>query len=145
MTHSILKQPSNNDLFVGKTLSLSKQITEDDNVSFGKMSGDFNPLHFSEELAGKTRFKSRIIHGMHTASLFSGILAQLAPWCVYLEQLIRFTAPVRIGDTITVTSTIDGIDEKGTLTVLLTCQNQKGEVVLLGIAKMKKLKEMYAD
>lgn len=145
MSHSILKQPSNEDIVLGKTFSLSKQMTEEDLVSFGKLSKDFNPLHFSEELAQKTRFCGRIVHGMLTSSLFSGVLARLTPWCALIEQLIQYTAPVHIGDTITATGIIDKLEENDIISVLLICKNQNNQNVSLGIAKMKKLKEMYKN
>ncbi len=145
MSHSILRQLGSGDLAPGKTLALSKTITEDDLVAFAKVSLDANPLHFSEELAQKTRFGGRIVHGMLTASLFSGILCKLAPWCVYLKQGVEFLKPVRIGDTITVTGRIESIGNNGLIETKLVGTNQSGETVIIGFAQMKKLKEMYKD
>jgi 3-hydroxybutyryl-CoA dehydratase len=143
MSHDVLKMPRDSDLYVDKSLSLEKSVTEDDIIHFGHLSLDFNPLHFSEQLAQKTRFKGRIVHGMLTASLFSGVLTQLTPWCVYLRQEIDFTAPVRIGDTVKTTGTITAITDKGVVTVALMAINQNGDMVLRGKAEMKKLTEMY--
>ncbi len=135
--------PTAGDLYVGKSLALTKTITDVDTLSFGFLCLDFNPLHFNEALAQQTRFKGRIAHGFHTASLFSGVLAQLCPWCVYLRQEMEFTGPVRAGDRITATGVIEEFDERGVLTVRLQCTNQRDEVVVRGTAILKKLKEVY--
>ncbi|HWK89006.1 MAG TPA: MaoC family dehydratase, partial [Longimicrobium sp.] len=45
----------------------------------------------------------RIAHGMLSASLISTVLAMKlpGPGTIYLSQSLRFTAPVRIGETVT--------------------------------------------
>ena len=136
-------RPTASDLYVGKNLALTKTITDVDTLSFGFLSLDFNALHFNEALAQQTRFQGRIAHGFHTASLFSGVLAQLCPWCVYLRQEMEFTGPVRAGDRITATGVIEELDQRGILTVRLQCTNQRDEVVVLGTAILKKLKEVH--
>ena len=138
-----IRAPKHTDLYVGKTLTHTKTMTEAGTLYFGFLSNDFNPLHFNEALAQKTRFNGRIAHGFHTASLFSGVLAELCPWCVYLQQEMEFTAPVRAGDRITAVGVIEEIDEKGVLTAGLKCTNQRDEVVVRGKAILKKLKEVY--
>ena len=141
---SIIRQhPQDADLFIGKSVSHTKTLTDADTVAFGLLSLDFNPLHFNEALARCTRFQGRIAHGFHTASLFSGVLAELTPWCVYFRQEIDFTAPVRPGDRITARGIIEEIDTKGMVHVSLTCINQKDETVVRGNAVVKKLKEIY--
>lgn len=138
------KRPSGGDIHVGKTVSQSRVMTWAGTLFFGILSGDFNPLHFNELCAEKTRFGGRIVHGFQTASLFSGVLAELCPWCVYLRQDMEFTAPVRHEDEITATGEIVEVDPKGVIAVKLTCTNQRGEVVVRGLAHMKKLKEVYS-
>jgi 3-hydroxybutyryl-CoA dehydratase len=137
------RPPTAGELYVGKTLAHTKTMSDAGTLYFGFLSNDFNPLHFNEALAQRTRFKGRIAHGFHTASLFSGVLAELCPWCVYLRQEMEFTAPVRAGDRITATGVIEELDERGVLTVGLQCTNQRDEVVVRGKAILKKLKEVY--
>jgi len=48
-----------------------KRITEVDVAFFGLVSGDLNPLHFDEELASRTKFGGRVVHGALTTSLVS--------------------------------------------------------------------------
>jgi 3-hydroxybutyryl-CoA dehydratase len=139
----VAREPRHADLYVGKTLARAKTMTDSATLSFGFLSRDFNPLHFNDALARKTRFAGRIAHGFHTASLFSGVLAELCPWCVYLRQEMEFTAPVRPGDRITAVGVIEEIDPKGVVSVGLLCKNQRDEVVVRGKAILKKLKEVY--
>ncbi len=140
---TVTREPRHSDLYVGKTLEQTKTMTDAGTLYFGFLSRDFNPLHFNEALAQKTRFKGRIVHGFHTAAMFSGVLAELCPWCVYLQQEMEFTAPVRSGDRITAVGVIEEIDDKGVLTIGLQSTNQRDEVVVRGKAILKKLKEVY--
>ena len=77
-------------------------MSEDDIKSFADVSGDYNPVHMDEEYASGTFFRSRIAHGMLTASFISTVLGTRlpGPGCIYLSQNLRFLAPVRIGDTV---------------------------------------------
>jgi 3-hydroxybutyryl-CoA dehydratase len=135
--------PSDLDLYVGKSLSKSKSMTDLHTLMFGLVSLDFNPLHFNPEMARRSRFQDRIAHGMHTASLFSGVLSELTPWCAYLHQDLDFLAPVHPDEVVTATGVIEEITDRGVVRVALTCRNQKGETVVRGHAIVKKLKEMY--
>ncbi|MEH7381652.1 MaoC family dehydratase [Bacillus sp. JJ1533] len=125
--------------YVGQTASCSKTITETDINLFAGLSGDFNPIHIEDEYAKKTRYKKRIAHGLLTSSLLSQLLGVHLPGkgSVYMEQTIRFTAPVFIGDTITAMATIQECNrEKNRVKLLTECHNQKGELVLTGTAVM---------
>lgn len=126
-------------LAIGQRASCSKTITETDLVMYAGLSGDFNPIHIDKEYAKQTRFKKRIAHGLLTSSLLSQLLGVHLPGkgSVYMNQSIRFTAPVFIGDTITATGIIKEIDTlKNTVTLLTECHNQDKELVLTGKAKM---------
>jgi phosphate acetyltransferase len=59
------------------------------------------------------------------------------PGTIYLDQVLHFTKPVRVGDTLTVTATVVSKDE-AKKSVELDCQvlNQKGERVLHGTARV---------
>ena len=140
---TVKRRPDDADLFVGKSVSHTKTLTDIHTLFFGLLSLDFNPLHFNEALSRRTRFSGRIAHGFHTASMFSGVLAELTPWCVYLQQHLEFTAPVRPGDMITATGTIEDVDGKGVIRVSLMCTNEHRQVVVRGEAVVKKLKEIY--
>ena len=57
------------------------------------------------------------------------------PGTIYLSQELKFTAPVKFGDTITATAeVIERIEEKNRITLETICLNQRGEVVVKGKA-----------
>lgn len=90
------------DLEVGQTASLAKTFTDADIVMFAGVSGDTNPVHINEEYAKTTMFKGRIAHGMISAALISAVFGTKlpGPGCIYVNQSLKFRAPVRIGDTL---------------------------------------------
>ncbi|MEL6747902.1 MAG: MaoC family dehydratase [Pseudomonadota bacterium] len=90
------------DLAIGMTASRSKVVTEADIEAFAEVSGDFNPVHIDEDYAATTPFKSRIAHGILSASVISAVFGmQLpGPGAIYVMQTLNFKAPVRIGDTV---------------------------------------------
>ena len=100
------------DLTVGMSASYAKTITEADIVIFAGISGDNNPLHLNEEFAKESIFKGRIAHGMLTAVFISTVLGTKlpGPGCVYMNQEVKFRAPVRPGETVTTTVTISEVN-----------------------------------
>ena len=96
------------DIRIGMSAIYSKTITDADILLFSGVSGDTNPLHLDQDFAASTMFKSRIAHGMLSASLISTIFGTKlpGPGCVYLSQNLRFKAPVRSGDTVQAQATV---------------------------------------
>src|SRR5215203_2685018 len=92
------------DLTVGMSEAFSKTVSSSDVVGFAELTGDRNPIHLAQHFAAKTPFKTRIAHGLYTASLISAVLGTRlpGPGAVYISQTLNFRAPVRIGDTVTV-------------------------------------------
>lgn len=124
-------------LAVGQTSSFSKTVTETDVYMFAGVSGDFNPAHVNSEFAAKTPFKQRIAHGMLSASFISTEIGTglPGPGTIYLEQNMKFTNPVYIGDTITANIEVkEIIKEKNRAILTTTCTKQDGTVVLTGEA-----------
>ena len=125
------------ELEVGQTARFSKTITETDIYLFAGVTGDLNPAHVDEAYAKKTFFKTRIAHGMLTASFISTVIGTMlpGPGCVYLSQEVRFLAPVIIGDTVSAVVEITEIrPEKKRIWLKTTCTNQDGTVVVDGQA-----------
>ena len=90
------------DLSVGMSAVYARTVTETDIVLFSGVSGDSNPVHMNELYARGTIFKTRIVHGMLTASFLSTVIGSKlpGPGSIYLSQNLRFRAPVRAGDTV---------------------------------------------
>ncbi|MCG0278274.1 MAG: MaoC family dehydratase [Thermanaeromonas sp.] len=130
------------EIQIGQKASLSKTITETDIYAFAGITGDFNPVHVDAEFAKKTIFKERIAHGLLTAGLISAVLGTKLPGpnSIYLKQELEFTAPVRIGDTITAeVEVLEKKPEKKILRLKTIAVNQKGDTVLRGEALIKKI------
>ncbi|ALC86911.1 MULTISPECIES: MaoC family dehydratase [Bacillaceae] len=132
------------NFFVGQTAAFSRTVTETDIVMFAGLSGDYNPVHVDQEYAVETRFGLRIAHGLLTTSFLSRLLGMELPGkgSVYLEQSLKFLAPVFIGDTITASAEILEIDQdRGILRLETICRKQDNTIVLKGEAKMMMPKE----
>jgi 3-hydroxybutyryl-CoA dehydratase len=130
-----MKNKDFSEISVGVKSVFSKTITESDIFAFTGISGDFNPLHVSEEFS---QFKGRIAHGMLVAGLINYTLTDIAGLGgVHISQSLRFKAPVKIGDTITVESEIITVNmEKQRFNIKSTLTNQEGTVVLTGEAEL---------
>lgn len=125
------------ELQLGMSAEISKTVSESDIYLYAGISGDFNPAHLDEEYARNTFFKTRIAHGMLTASFISAVIGTKlpGPGTIYLGQELRFLAPVKIGDTITARAeVIEMIADKKKVRLKTTCTNQDGTVVLDGVA-----------
>lgn len=122
---------------IGTRASVTRTISDEDIRTFAEITGDTNPLHLDDAYAATTRFGGRIAHGMLTAGLISTIVGTRLPGlgAIYLQQQVRFVAPVRPGDTITATGEVIAVrPEKRILTLRTDCTNQHGELVISGEA-----------
>lgn len=127
------------ELSVGQSASQAKTITEADVVLYAGLTGDFNPVHVNEEEAARSRFGGRIAHGMLTAGLVSAVLGTRlpGPGAIYVRQSLRFTRPVRIGDTVTARVEVTELEPgRRRVTLETRCTNQDGTVVLEGEAEL---------
>jgi len=127
------------DLKLGMTERLKKTVSAADVVGFAQLTGDRNPIHLSEHFAAKTQFGRRIAHGLYTAGLISAVLGTRlpGPGAVYISQTLNFRAPVKIGDTVTVTVRVaELIPEKSRARLQCVCKVGR-EVVLDGEALVK--------
>ena len=125
------------ELRVGQSARFSKTITEADIYLFAGITGDLNPAHVNEEFAKKTFFKTRISHGMLTASFISTIIGTMlpGPGSIYMQQQVRFLAPVKIGETVTaIAEVVEILSDKKRVRLKTTCVNQDGTTVVDGEA-----------
>lgn len=102
------------DLEVGMSDSFAKTISEADVYGFAGISGDTNPVHINEEYAGTTPFGQRIAHGMLSAALISTVAGTKlpGPGAIYVDQQIKFKAPLFIGQTARAEVTVKEINER---------------------------------
>nr|WP_181502669.1 MaoC family dehydratase [Anoxybacillus vitaminiphilus] len=130
------------EIQIGDCRSITKTITNEDIIAFAKLTGDVNPIHLDEEYAQQTRFKERIAHGLLTTSYISTVIGTKLPGkgTIYLSQYVRFKAPVKIGDTLTITAkVIDKQDDKKIVTLETNVINQHHQLVVEGQAVIMKM------
>lgn len=127
---------------VGTKAVYTKTITNEDVLEFAKVTGDINPIHVDDEFAKTTMFKERIAHGLLTAGFISTLIGTKLPGknTLYLSQDVKFKAPVKIGDTLTVVGeVIEKRDDKQILKMTTHIYNQFEKMVLEGTAVVMKM------
>ncbi len=124
------------DLKEGMSASFGKTVTDADIMVFAGVSGDTNPVHLNDDFAKNTMFKGRIAHGIFGASLISAVLGTKlpGPGCIYVNQSLKFKAPVRVGDTLVAQATVKAINREKKLVTLDTICTVAGKPVIEGEA-----------
>jgi len=125
-----------------------RTITETDLMLFSAFTGDWHPLHTDKEYAATTPFGERIAHGMLVLTVGSALCYRLGQHvftprsfiAFYGMEQVRFTNPVRIGDTIHLETEITEIAYKdarrGTYTAKNSIKNQRGEDCCVFVTKV---------
>ena len=124
-------------LAVGQRASRSLTLTANHVKKFAELSGDYNPLHFDESFAAKTKFGRLVVQGGLTTGLLHALVAMdlPGPGTVFLSQNWKFTAPVYIGDTITAEAEVTSVHGSKPVTGLkIQVKRQDGETGLEGEA-----------
>jgi acyl dehydratase len=101
-------------------VSPARTITETDVVLFASLTGDWHPLHTDATYARTTMFGERIAHGMLTMAIGMVLVLRLGQNLYLPKHFIalsgidglRFTAPVRFGDTIHSVNRVAALDVK---------------------------------
>jgi phosphate acetyltransferase len=143
-TTEYLENITHDELTVGRTASLTRTLTKEDILLFATVSGDVNPAHMDEAYANSTMFHGIIGHGMFLGGLISTVLGTImpGPGTIYLGQELKFKAPIRVGDKITVILTVKSRrEDKPIVTFDCQCVNQAGDVTLEGTATVLAPKE----
>ncbi|HYD71179.1 bifunctional enoyl-CoA hydratase/phosphate acetyltransferase [Azospirillum sp.] len=127
------------EIRVGQTASMARQLTLMDVELFAMVSGNINPAHLDAKFAADSRFHKVIGHGMWSGSLISGVLGTHLPGAgtLYVGQDLQFRRPVALGDVVTATVTVTEKRADRNLVVFdCVCVNQDGEVVTTGTAQV---------
>ncbi|MDC8772857.1 bifunctional enoyl-CoA hydratase/phosphate acetyltransferase [Roseateles albus] len=125
------------ELALGQTARLVRTLKHSDIQAFALVSGDVNPAHLDAEYAEGTRFHGVIAHGMWGGALISSVLGNEfpGPGTIYMEQTLRFSRPVHVGDTLTIVLTVlEMFDDSGIVKLGCEANNQKGQTVISGLA-----------
>ena len=127
---------------VGEVIETGGRTIESGDVNlFAGLSGDFNPNHVNQVYAEtKGLFGGRIGHGLLTLAVTSGQMNMTGMFegttlgFLGIDKL-RFTNPVRFGDTVLTSALITGVREsskvgRGVVSMTITTKNQRGETLL---------------
>ena len=127
------------EIKVGDTSVLTRTLRPEDIQLFAIMSGDVNPAHVDPEYARSSLFHEVIAHGMWGGALISTVLGTEfpGPGTIYVSQTLRFSRPVKVGDTITITLTCtQKFDHNKHMIFDCVCTNQDGLKVIRGEAEV---------
>ena len=127
------------EIELGMQKSFKVDISKNMLDVFGRDTGDYNPLHMSEEYASSTSFKKRVCSGMFLASFFSRLVGMYLPGkhALHISQSLNFVNPCFIGETITVEGKV--IDKSPATKIIkleTTITNESGKRIIDGKAQV---------
>jgi len=112
-------------------------LTRDHLVRYAGASGDFNPIHYREDVAQQVGLEGVLVHGMLSMGLaVTPILTWLGESGTVRSYQVRFTKPVYVpadeGATLTSVATVMKPLEaqSGELTLSLSVKTEAGDTVL---------------
>jgi 3-hydroxybutyryl-CoA dehydratase len=123
--------------------AMLKLVRQADINLYARASRDFNPIHIDEEFARKTTAGGTIAHGMLTLAYISQWMTDSfgRDWLAGGKLNVRFKAPARPGDTLTIQGKVRTIqkNDDGPVNIIceVQCTNQKGETVITGEAGVR--------
>ncbi|MBW8763722.1 MAG: MaoC family dehydratase N-terminal domain-containing protein [Microbacterium sp.] len=91
-------------------------LTRESLVRYAGASGDFNPIHYRDDVAAAVGLPGVLAHGMLTMGIASSVVvATLDPSARILDYGVRFTKPVVVdpesGADVHVLATVGAVDE----------------------------------
>jgi len=139
MPAEFIENRTYDEIKVGDSATLTRTLRPEDIQLFAIMSGDVNPAHVDPEYAHSSMFHEVIAHGMWGGALISTVLGTEfpGPGTIYIGQTLRFSRPVKVGDTITVKVTCkQKFDHNKHMIFECLCTNQDGLKVIAGEAEV---------
>ena len=121
---------------IGDSITKTIHVTEKKVEDFARVSGDNNPLHLDDNFASNTRFRKRVVQGMLLAGFLSSVIANdmPGPGTIYLEQNIRFTSPLYIGENLIIKVTCIGFLKPYHAYLSTIGKNENGDCIFQGEA-----------
>jgi len=126
---------SERNVKVGQKATRTLTLTETEVAAYARITGDYNPLHFDEGFARKTKFGRLVVHGGLTAGILNALVAEdlPGPGTVFMSQKLDYRAPVFVGDTITGEVEVVSVHASKPVTELrATVRRSDGTTVLEG-------------
>lgn len=112
---------------------VKKAVNEVQLIRYAGASGDFNPLHTVDAVGKMAGFGGVIAHGMLVMGIVGQAITDWMPNRCLKNFGVRFTAPTKPNEVITVTGKVVEKQEDGRLIVCeVRAANQDGEVKING-------------
>ena len=130
------------ELTEGSVLPGITRVVKQENINlYARASRDFNPIHIDEDFARKTPLGGTVAHGILILAYVSQMMTAAfgQKWLNGGKLNVRFRAPARPGDTITVSGKIRRIEKNeghSLISCEVLCGNQDGESVITGEARV---------
>ncbi len=117
----------------GDTFTLTRTFTEEETLTFGDLTRDFNPVHYDRDWSASKGFDGLICHGLLVGAMICEVGGQLG-WLA-TGMNFRFRKPVYFGDTVTCTFALTRVETSGRAEAEATFVNQRGvEVATAGLS-----------
>lgn len=152
MSSEMLENFTFDEIKVGQSAEITRQLTQQEIHIYAAVSGDVNPAHLDAQYAENTRFNGVVGNSMWAGGLISTVLGTElpGPGTGHLEQDIKFKQPIKPDEVITAKVTVKKkIKKDKTVVFDCICTNEKGESVAEGtvvvLAPIKKIKILRPD
>ena len=130
-----------NEIQVGDSASMQRMLTKQDIDLFGLLSGNMNPIHFSDAYAQMLLERHKLVgHSMWGAALISSLLGNdlPGPGTVYQSQHFDFHNAVELDDTLSLTVTVKSKNaDDGSVVLDCRAVNQYNTPIITGEARVK--------
>ncbi|WP_341941430.1 MaoC/PaaZ C-terminal domain-containing protein [Microbacterium sp. LWH10-1.2] len=123
------------DVIAERTVHLTRESL----VRYAGASGDFNPIHYRDDVAAAVGLPGVLAHGMLTMGVASSVVvAALDPAALILDYGVRFTKPVVVdpqdGADVHVLATVGAVDDEA---VRIDLKVTFGETTVLVKAQLR--------
>ncbi|HYY77809.1 MAG TPA: MaoC/PaaZ C-terminal domain-containing protein [Actinomycetes bacterium] len=117
---------------------VAETIERADLVRYAGASGDFNPIHWNDEVAKSVGLPGVIAHGMYSMGIAARMVAGWAGDPAAVKRLrVRFSAMIQPGQTLTARGEVAEVDG-GRVAVRFWAEDEQGNRVLSkGMAELE--------
>ena len=133
-------------LHTNQTFSTDFSFSQQDVADFARVTGDNNPVHLDEDFASKTIFKTRIMHGMLGACVFSKVFGTMFPGegTIYLSQSVNFLKPMYVDTLYDAQFEVLEILDKNRARISTSILTKEGKKVVVGEAVVMNIEKISA-
>lgn len=133
-----MKEYTISDLSIGQMDRLEVMVTQAEVDRFADLSGDFSPLHVSDEYAQSRGFAGRLAHGMLLGAHISALVGNQLPGKHGILQSceLEFRAPLIPPERIEIVGEVTAVSAgTGQVALKIVVKNPAGKVFITGKVK----------